>query len=165
MSAVGHEHASRMPGRHGASASVTGSDRRSAANWKSVPITAVSGCSKLQLTRSRHRRRLAGKPRAERRRKLRASHTSVIAAGVNPHRLGLAVSCEAHTFVKAHGCPFRDQHMLMKAFIARLQTLHDLSPNPLSLVFGQNEQMGIVDNQVSVRNCVSYADQLVAVPR
>src|SRR5262249_38317551 len=97
-----------------------------------VPITAVSGCSKLQLTRSRHRRRLAGKPRAERRRKLRASHTSVIAAGVNPHRLGLAGSYEAHTFVKAHGCPFRDQHMLMKAFIARLQTLHDLSPNPLS---------------------------------
>jgi len=29
----GHEHTSRMSGRHGASASVTGHDRRSAANW------------------------------------------------------------------------------------------------------------------------------------
>src|SRR5262249_21940654 len=42
--ALGHEHASRMPDRDGASASVTGHDRRSAANWKSVPITVVSTC-------------------------------------------------------------------------------------------------------------------------
>ena len=61
---------------------------------------------------------------------------SVVASGVNPHRLGLAGSDEAHTFVKSHGRPFRDQHMLMKAFIAGLQTLHDLSPNPASLVIG-----------------------------
>src|SRR5262249_15673905 len=41
MSATGHEHASRMPGRDGASASVTGRNRGSAANWKSVPETDI----------------------------------------------------------------------------------------------------------------------------
>ena len=36
-----------MPGRDGASASVTRRNRGSAANWKSVPGTAVSGCNKV----------------------------------------------------------------------------------------------------------------------
>src|SRR5262249_15253385 len=42
----GHKRASRMPCRDVASTSITGRNRRSAANWQSVPIPDVSACSK-----------------------------------------------------------------------------------------------------------------------
>jgi hypothetical protein len=38
----GHEHTFRMSGRDGASASVTGHNRRGAANWKSVPAADLA---------------------------------------------------------------------------------------------------------------------------
>src|ERR1051325_9949783 len=88
----------------------------------------------------------------------------VVVAGINPHRLGLTRSLESALPVEIPSAPIGDEYVLMKSIILLHESVHQLGADAAALVFWQHEQMGIVNDQIAIRNCVAETDELCIIP-
>jgi len=76
--------------------------------------------------------------------------SSVVVSGVNPHWLGLAGALESALAIEVNGAAIGNEYVLVKAGITRHQPAHQLRANPLTVVFGQNNQMWIINDPKTV---------------
>ncbi len=76
--------------------------------------------------------------------------SSMIMTCVNPHRLGFSRALESALAIKVLGTPIGNEHVLVKTRIARHQPPHKLRANPPALILWQDEQVRIIDDQVTV---------------
>src|SRR5437762_9486747 len=88
----------------------------------------------------------------------------MIVPGINPHRFRFASPLEATLAVEFDGAPVGNEQVLMKSLIATHQPPHELRANAPPLIFRQDEQMGIVNDEVTVGNRVPQTNKLPAVP-
>lgn len=88
----------------------------------------------------------------------------VIVAGVDPHRLRLASPSEPALTIELDRAAVRNEHMLVKAFVALHQAPHQFRSDTAPLIFGENKQVRIVDNEVAIRNGVAESDERDVIP-
>ena len=74
----------------------------------------------------------------------------MIPSRVDPHRLRLTGAHETAFLVEANGLAVSYENLLVKSPVLLLQALQDLAAQALALVFGQDEEVGVVDDQKSV---------------
>lgn len=79
---------------------------------------------------------------------------------VDPHWLRFSSSNEAKRSVELYGLTIGSKHLLMKPSVLFHHRNHQLSPDALSLELRMNKHVRIVDNQVAVRDCIAYPNQL-----
>ena len=89
---------------------------------------------------------------------------SVVVAGVNPHRLGFAGALETVFTIELHGTPVRYEDVLMKSLVTCQEHLHQSRANAAPLVLRKHEHVGVVNDEVSVRESVTESNQAVAIP-
>ena len=72
---------------------------------------------------------------------------------------------EAKLAVKVECTSISYNHVLMKAFIARNQSVHKLRTNATALIIRMNEEMRVVNNKVAIGNGIAQTYKPLIVPR
>lgn len=93
------------------------------------------------------------------------SSDSVIMPGINPHWLRLARTLKPELAIEVNRPPIRDEDVLMKALVTRHELVHQPRADAASLIFRQDEQMGIINHEMAVGKRVAKTDQSGSIPR
>src|SRR2546430_977984 len=89
------------------------------------------------------------------RQQLDRSFSSMVTASVNPHRLGLACALESALAIGIQSASVGNKHVLMKPLIPRHEPSHEFCADTAPLILRQDEQVRIIDNQVTVRDGIA----------
>ncbi len=89
---------------------------------------------------------------------------SMIIPLINPHGLCFAGPFEPAFFAEFDSVAIGNEDLLMVMAVNNPHGFHDSASNPFSLISRVNDQVGVINNQISIGNHVAHADQLTICP-
>ncbi len=102
--------------------------------------------------------------KSDSRENLKVCFSSMVVSRINPHRFGFAGALKSTIAVELDGASVRNEHVLVKALVARHEPPHEFRANATPLIFRKDEQVRIINNEVTVGNRVPESDEPRAVP-
>src|SRR5438034_9636618 len=93
---------------------------------------------------------------------LSRSSWSVVMSGINPHRLGFSRSLKSTFAIKLQRSPVGEQDVLMKPRVTCQEHPHQACADASALILWMNEQVGVINNQVTIGDGVAQTYEPVA---
>ena len=74
---------------------------------------------------------------------------------VDPHRLRIPRRFKAAFSVELEGVAIGYDHVLVESLVSSQEHLHEVFANAAAVVFGEDEQVGIVDDEMAIGDGVA----------